>query len=92
MMQAQTLRHEYRKHTRLWHSRAVGQAFRPQPVCCAASPRPAVAADGVHPMMAQRGGSRATRRGYSQAQLYSMPPSLCDEIAQAAESCNQSEE
>ena len=77
--------YEYRKHTRLWHSRAFGQAFRPQPVCCAASPCPAVAADGVHSMVAQRGGSPATRRGYSQAQLYSMPPSLCDEIAQAAD-------
>ena len=87
---------DYRKHTRLWHSRAFGQAFRPQPVCCAASPCPAVAADGVHPTRAsytqrERGASRA-RHGYSQAQLYSMPPLLCDDIAQAAEACNHSEE
>ena len=81
---------DYRKHTRLWHSRAFGEAFRPQPVCCAASPCPALAADGVHPKSAQRGASRVRGGGRkehdecSQTQLYSMPPALCDEIAQAA--------
>ena len=86
---------DYRKHTRLWHSRAFGEAFRPQPVCCAASPCPALAADGVHPKTAQRGashvrgGMRKQNDECSQVQLYSMPPALCNEIAQAAESCNR---
>ena len=84
------VRLDYQKHTRLWHSRAFGEAFRPQPVCCAASPCPALAADGVHPKSAQWGASRVRGGGAQGArrmlpmQLYSMPPALCDEIAQAA--------
>ena len=83
---------DYRKHSRLWHSRAFGEAFRTQPVCCAASPCPALAADGLHPKTAQRGASHVRGGGRkqndecSQAQLYSMAPALCDEIAQAAQS------
>ena len=70
----------------------------------AAKPPPvqlALAAAGLHPTRAsytqrhashaQRGGARLSH-GYSQEQLYSMPPLLCDEIAQAAEACNHSEE
>jgi len=81
---------DYRKQTRLWHSLAFGEAFRPQPICCKASPCPAFAATGVHPKSAQhgadhaRGGGRKQNDECSQAQLYSMPPALCDEIAQAA--------
>ena len=86
-------RFDYRKQTRLWHSRAFGEAFRPQPICCKATPCPAFAANGVHPKSAQRGsthargGGRRQNDGCSQVQLYSMPPTLCDEIAQAAEAC-----
>ncbi len=82
---------DYRKQTRLWHSHAFGEAFRPQPVCCKASPCPAFAANGAHPKSAQRGadhargGGRKPNDDCSQAQLYSMPPTLCDEIAHAAE-------
>ncbi len=84
---------DYRKQTRLWHSRAFGEAFRPQPICCKATPCPAFAANGAHPKSAHRGadhargGGRKQNDGCSQVQLYSMPPTLCDEIAQAAEAC-----
>ena len=83
----------YRKQTRLWHSCAFGEAFMPQPICCMATPCPAFAATGMHPKSAQRGSDHARGGGRkpndecSQAQLYSMPPTLCDEIAQAAEAC-----
>ena len=73
---------DYRKATRLWHSRRFGEHFRPQPLCCAASPCPAVAANGVHPTRASY--THRGRHAYSQEQLYCMPPSLCDEIAEAA--------
>ena len=82
---------EYRKQTRLWHSCAFGKAFKPQPICCKATPCPAFAANGVHCKSAQRGPTHTQNRGrvqndnFSQVQLYSMPPTLCDEIAQAAE-------
>ena len=84
---------DYRKQTRIWHSRAFWEAFRPQPICCKATPCPAFAANGAHPKSAQRGADHARGGGRkqndecSQAQLYSMPPTLCDEIAQAAEAC-----
>ena len=89
---------DYRKQTRLWHSHAFGEAFKPKPICCKSSPCPAFAAEGVHPKSAQRGadhvkgGGRKQNDDCSQAQLYSMPPSLCDEIAQAAEACHQIEQ
>ena len=90
--------YEYRKPTRLWHSPAFGEVFRPRPVCCKASPCPAFAAEGVHPRSAQRGATRVRGGGRkqndecSQAQLYSMPPELCDEIALAAETCAEDKE
>ena len=74
---------DYRKATRLWHSRRYGEHFRPQPLCCAASPCPAVAANGVHPTTASY--THRGRHAYSQEQLYCMPPLLCDEIAEAAD-------
>ena len=81
----------YRKARALWHSRAVGEAFQPRPPCCRATPCPAFAADGLHPKSAQRGANRARGGGRriddncSQQILYSTPPELCDEIAEAAE-------
>ena len=86
----------YRKATRLWHSFLFGHHFKPQTMCCKADPCAALTLAQRHPMRAsytQRHPSHAQRgnvpasHGYSQEQLYTMPPLLCDEIAQAAEAC-----
>ena len=80
----------YRKATRLWHSEAFGNVFVPRPVCCKASPCVFFAATRGHPKSAQHGANRAKGGGRranddcSQAQLYSIPPSLCDAVVDAA--------
>ena len=70
----------YRKHTRIW----TESAWEPRSVCCKASPCERMV-DGKHPMSAQRGPSKhkGAQDKCSLAQLHSMPPQLCKEIAQA---------
>ena len=78
---------DYRKNTAIWTNALDWQPLR----CCRETPCEHQAAEGRHPMSAQRapGKVRGERRQSasdtcSLAQLYSMPPGLCDEIAQVA--------
>ena len=67
----------YRKWTRLW-----GNApFVARPMCSRKDPCEQVS-EGRHPSSAQRGPSKGRPdRAYSQNQLYSIPPALCQDIA-----------
>jgi hypothetical protein len=74
---------KYRKLTAIWHN----LDWIPREVCCKASPCAHIA-DGRHPVSAQRapgkvGGVRRPTGSdkCSLGVLYSMPPSLCNEIA-----------
>jgi hypothetical protein len=71
----------YRKYTRIWTN---SEKWQPKPKCTAATPCPIIQ-EGRHPMSAQRGPSGGKGRDdrCSLAQLYSMPPELCQEIAEA---------
>ena len=75
---------KYRKLTVVWHN----LPWTPRPVCCKASPCEWLV-DGRHPVSAQRAPAKAggVRRPTGQdrcslATLYSMPPALCDELAE----------
>ena len=81
----------YKKITRIWHT--LGDAFRPLPPCCRADPCPWYAEWKCHPCTAQRGPGK--RKGQLMAgdrqtldQLYSIPPLLCRDIANAALQAN----
>ena len=74
----------YRKYTRIWTN---SQVWDPKPKCCKETP-----CDGMinrrHAMSAQRGtglkgGVRDPADVCSLQQLYSMPPELCKELAEA---------
>ena len=74
----------YRKQTRIWTNSAV---WSPKPMCCRKAPCESVV-HGKHAMTAQRGPSRINgvinrADRCTLAQLYSMPGTLCHEIAQA---------
>jgi hypothetical protein len=72
------------------------EKWNPRPICCKLSACPAFALEGVLPFSEQRGAFKVKgqRRGGDnciQAHLYSMPPELCEEIAQSAETCAEEE-
>ena len=71
----------YRKATRIW-TNSVN--FIPRPMCCKTTPCESIK-DGRHIQTAQRGpgGGRGSQDCCSLAQLYSMPPQLCQELAKA---------
>ena len=71
----------YRKYTRIWTN---SERWAPKPKCCAANPC-LIIKEGKHPMSAQRGPSKGkgTQDRCTLAQLYSIPPLLCQEIAKA---------
>ena len=73
--------YRYRKATRIWSN----LVWEPRPMCRAGS-RCEAFAGRSHPEQAQRGSSRRNGNAQTQQQLYSMPPALCDELAEAATS------
>ena len=70
----------YRKHTRLW---GVLPGFVPRPFCTPSRPCIFSKDTGKHPMVAQRFEPRA-RQQLTLDNLYSMPKTLCDDVAAAA--------
>ena len=71
----------YRKYTRLWTN---SEKWVPRPLCCKANPCDRVK-DGRHPMSAQRRPSKGTgdHDVCTLAQLHSIPPALCQDLARA---------
>ena len=76
-----TYGYRYRKATRIW----TNLPWQPRFMCLKGS-RCEAFANGRHPEQAQRGSSRRNGNTQTQQQLYSMPPALCDELAEAATS------
>ena len=64
--------YQYKKPTRIWTN---SKLWQPRPICCKANPC-AQLVNGKHPMSAQRACCKLQ-------QLYSIPPQLCQEIAQS---------
>jgi len=74
----------YKKQTAIWTNL---DSWEPRPACTRSAPCQFFA-DGRHPKSAQRGpcktmGNRRSNDSFSQHHLYSMPPELCKEFAEA---------
>jgi site-specific DNA-cytosine methylase len=69
--------HAYRKQTAIW----TNLVWTPRPMCTTATPCADKAAKGKHTHHAQQGAERGLRK--TRAQLYSFPPALPREWAQA---------
>ena len=72
--------YRYQKTTRIWNNLPWVPS---QPICSKRS-RCEAFRDGRHPETAQRQGSRLWP-GQTRNQLYSLPPRLCQEIAESLE-------
>ena len=70
----------YKKATRVWTN--LGDHWSPRPMCSRHDPCENVT-EGRHPVSAQRRAGRPGDRMFSQAELYAIPPALCEEIADA---------
>ena len=73
--------YRYKKATRIW----TNLPWQARPVCCKASRCNAFQVDR-HPEQAQRGSCQLNGNKQSQQQLYTIPPALCLELAEAATS------
>ena len=82
-MYSDGLNHRYRKPTRLW---GVLPTLVTREMCTRRNPCQFSAEAGRHPVTAQRIPSKAQvgARGFTLAQLYSMPRALTDDVADAA--------
>ena len=75
----------YRKKTRVWGTLPWEPS---KPMCTKRTPCPHLQ-DGKHPEAAQRVPNSTHKVSHSRDQLYSLPPALCDEIADAATAAMQ---
>jgi hypothetical protein len=72
----------YQKATRIWTNLGHLGLWEPRPMCTRCQPCDKVV-DGRHPRTAQRLPTKGYDGKHTQDELYSMPPELCEEIADA---------